>query len=183
MPVQSVLLTSVCSIKRAALLDVANWGKHFMQPCKFWWRACVRCRVIVSTRCCILIVEAICCLFLTHALRQLINKWRWFSLGLADWFRVMFSIVTLAIALYVIRVIISLPLSEFKPVAAFDITNFLGLMGFTQSFSYCGLYSTLCTIILNDTISHSKLRSFRARDWTQQFESAAQSAFYFQCHE
>lgn len=85
----------------------------------------------VSTRGVVfLLFEAICCLFLTHALRQLINKWRWFSLGLARLIpRVMFSIVTLAIALYVIRVIISLPLSEFKPEVAFDITNFLGLTG------------------------------------------------------
>lgn len=85
----------------------------------------------VSTRGIIfLLFEAVCCLLFTHTLRQLINKWRWFNLGLPRLIpRVMLSIVTLAFALYVARVVISFPLGDFKPEVAFDITNFLGLTG------------------------------------------------------
>ncbi len=71
--------------------------------------------------------EALCCLFFTHALRQLINRWRWFNLGMARLIpRVVMGVFTLAIALYLVRIIISWPLGLFNTVA-FNIDNILGL--------------------------------------------------------
>lgn len=74
------------------------------------------------------ILEALCCLLLTHALRQGINRWRWFGLGLAKLIpRVILSVLVLAIALYGCRILFSIPLGQFNPKVAFDSSNFFGL--------------------------------------------------------
>ncbi len=72
--------------------------------------------------------EAACCLFLTHIFRQLINKWRWFSMGMARLIsRVVIGVFSLAIALYILRIIISWPLGLFNSGLAFSIKNIIGL--------------------------------------------------------
>jgi two-component system, LytTR family, sensor kinase len=73
-------------------------------------------------------VEAICCLLLTHALRQYINQWRWFTIGMARLIpRVVLSTFCLAIILYWVRVLISWPLGLFNADLAFNLTNFIVL--------------------------------------------------------
>jgi two-component system, LytTR family, sensor kinase len=73
-------------------------------------------------------LEALSCLLLTHFLRHLINQWRWFNMGMARIIpRVIFSIFTLAISLYVIRIGIALPLGLFNQEVAFSLKNILGL--------------------------------------------------------
>src|SRR3970040_863017 len=52
--------------------------------------------------------EAMSCLVLTHVLRQLINQWRWFSIGLSRLIpRVFFSVLSLAIIIYFLRILVS----------------------------------------------------------------------------
>lgn len=72
--------------------------------------------------------EAVSCLLLTHALRQLINRWRWFNISMVRLIpRVIFSVFSLALALYFVRIVISFPLGLYKKGVAFSITNIIGL--------------------------------------------------------
>jgi hypothetical protein len=72
--------------------------------------------------------EALACLFLTHALRQFINKWRWFNLGMVRLIpRVVLSVFSLAVALYLIRILISFPLGQYRGEIALDPVRFIGL--------------------------------------------------------
>lgn len=72
--------------------------------------------------------EALFCLCVTHALRKSINRWHWFNMSMARLIpRVVLGIFSLAIALYVFRVIISGPLGLFNKNVAFGINNILGL--------------------------------------------------------
>jgi two-component system, LytTR family, sensor kinase len=72
--------------------------------------------------------EALSCLCLTHTFRHFINKWRWFNMGMARIIpRVALSVFTMAIALYIIRVIISFPLQLFNQSVAFNLNTIIGL--------------------------------------------------------
>jgi len=83
---------------------------------------------VSTTQMVFLSCEALCCLFLTHTLRQLINKWRWFSLGMSRLIpRVVLSVFTLAISLYILRVVVSFPLGLYNNEVAFSLNNFIGL--------------------------------------------------------
>ena len=98
---------------------------------------------LTTNRIIFLSFDALCCLFLTHALRQLINKWRWFSLGMARLIpRVLLSIFVMAISLYLLRILFSLPLGSFNKSVALNPVNFLGLtLVFSVIFFiWCGLY-------------------------------------------
>lgn len=72
--------------------------------------------------------EAIACLLLTHALRQFINRWRWFNLGMVTLIpRVVLGVLILAIALYIVRILISFPLGQYNSEIAYDPIRFIGL--------------------------------------------------------
>jgi sensor histidine kinase YesM len=72
--------------------------------------------------------EAMTCLFLTHALREFINKWRWFNIGMSRLIpRVVLGVFTLAITLYWLRILISWPLGLYKKEIAMDVSNMIGL--------------------------------------------------------
>lgn len=72
--------------------------------------------------------EAFMCLLLTHALRQLINRWRWFNFGLARLIpRVVIGSLILAVVIYFLKILVSIPLDEYHRVVAFNINNFIGL--------------------------------------------------------
>ena len=72
--------------------------------------------------------EALSCLMVTHALRQLINRWRWFNIGLARLIpRVVLSVLSLATIIYFLRILVSIPLGLYKQEVAFNASNFFGL--------------------------------------------------------
>jgi two-component system, LytTR family, sensor kinase len=72
--------------------------------------------------------EALCCLLLTHLFRHLINKWRWFNMGMTRIIlRVALSVFSMAISLYILRIFISWPLGLFNQSIAFSLQNILGL--------------------------------------------------------
>ena len=81
-----------------------------------------------TSRIVFLSLEAFSCLLLTHTLRQLINKWRWFNIGLQRLIpRVVLSVFVLAIAIYFFRILVSVPLGLYKREVAFSLSNFVGL--------------------------------------------------------
>ena len=83
---------------------------------------------ISANRIVFLSLEAISLLFLTHALRQLINRWHWFNIGMARLIpRVVLSIFTLALIIYFMRILASIPLGLYKREVAFSASNFVGL--------------------------------------------------------
>lgn len=72
--------------------------------------------------------EAVFCLLLTHGFRELINRWNWLSAGMAVLIpRVMGSVFLLGLAMYFLRLPVSIPLGLFSPQVAFNMENILGL--------------------------------------------------------
>ncbi len=72
--------------------------------------------------------EAFFCLLLTHAFRNVINRWRWLDAGMAVLIpRVILSVFVLGLIMYFLRMPISMPLGLFNSKVAFDIRNILGL--------------------------------------------------------
>jgi sensor histidine kinase YesM len=83
---------------------------------------------INTSRVLFLSCEAIICLLLTHGLRQFINRWRWFTIGMARLIpRVVLSVLTLAITIYFLRILISIPLGQYERMVAFNLSTFIGL--------------------------------------------------------
>lgn len=83
---------------------------------------------VSTNRVIFLCCEALCCLFLTHIFRHFINRWRWFNIGMARIIpRVALSVFMMAIALYILRVVISFPLQLFKQSVAFSLNTIIGL--------------------------------------------------------
>ncbi|MBX7126807.1 MAG: histidine kinase [Cyclobacteriaceae bacterium] len=75
-----------------------------------------------------LIYEALFCLLLTHGFRQMMNRWRWMSMGMARLIpKIVGSVFVLGLLLYFIRLPISIPLGLFNASKAFDLSNILGL--------------------------------------------------------
>lgn len=72
--------------------------------------------------------EAVFCLLLTHIFRNLINRWKWLSAGMAVLIpRVIASVVFLGLVMYFLRMPISVPLGLFNDQIAFDFLNIMGL--------------------------------------------------------
>jgi len=83
---------------------------------------------INANRILFLSIEALSCLLLTHILRQLINQWRWFNIGMSRLIpRVIGSVFTIAVVMYFLRIIASFPLGLYRKELAFSISNFVGL--------------------------------------------------------
>lgn len=73
-----------------------------------------------------LMYEAFLCLFLTHGFRYLITEWRWMSLNLARIIpRVISGVLLLAIALYFLRIPISIALNLFNAPLAFSTAKII----------------------------------------------------------
>jgi two-component system, LytTR family, sensor kinase len=104
-------------------LQLGGWGFYTVFQIVFFGA-----ERISTTQLVFWILEAFCCLLLTHGLRQGINHWRWFSLGLPKLIpRVIFSVLLMAVALYGARILFSLPLGQFNSAIAFSSSNFFGL--------------------------------------------------------
>lgn len=72
--------------------------------------------------------EAIFCLLLTHGFRELINRWNWLGSGMPVLIpRVIGSVFLLGLALYFLRLPVSIPLGLFSREVAFATENILGL--------------------------------------------------------
>jgi len=71
--------------------------------------------------------EALLCLFVTHLYRYYINRWRWLHLGMAPLaVRAIASTLVMGVAMYFLRIPVSIPLGMFNPVTAFDGWRILG---------------------------------------------------------
>lgn len=72
--------------------------------------------------------EAIFFLLLTHGFRELINRWNWLGAGMAVLIpRVVGSVFLLGLAMYFLRLPVSIPLGLFSQEVAFAMENILGL--------------------------------------------------------
>ncbi|MBS1683081.1 MAG: histidine kinase [Bacteroidetes bacterium] len=72
--------------------------------------------------------EAFFCLLITHGFRYFINRWKWFSLGMARLiFRVVACVFLMGLILYFLRIPVSIALHLFNPSVAFDPQRALGL--------------------------------------------------------
>jgi two-component system, LytTR family, sensor kinase len=105
------------------ILQLGGWSFYTIFQISFFGAERISTKQIIFW-----ILEALCCLLLTHALRQSINRWRWFSLGLPKLIpRVALSVFIMAVALYAARVLVSLPLGQFNANIAFNTSNFFVL--------------------------------------------------------
>lgn len=72
--------------------------------------------------------EALLFLLVSHGYRYLINRWRWFSLGMARLLpRVLLSVIVLGVVMYFIRIPVAIPLGLFNKEAIFDVPRIIGL--------------------------------------------------------
>jgi sensor histidine kinase YesM len=80
--------------------------------------------------------EALFCLIASHLYRYYINRWRWFSLGMARLIlRVIISVSVMGLIMYFLRIPVSIPLGLFNSSLAFDTTHIFG-----QSLFYAILF-------------------------------------------
>jgi sensor histidine kinase YesM len=71
--------------------------------------------------------EAFFCLLVSHGYRYFINRWRWFSLGMARLIpRVIFTVFGLGFLMYFLRIPVSIPLGLFNEKLAFNGFHILG---------------------------------------------------------
>jgi len=67
------------------------------------------------------IYEALLCFLLTHIYRLLINRWRWFGLGMSRIVpRVIITVCVMGLAMFFLRIPISIPLGLFNFSSVFD---------------------------------------------------------------
>jgi sensor histidine kinase YesM len=72
--------------------------------------------------------EAFLFLLVSHGYRYFINRWKWFSLGMARLLpRVLLTVIGLGILMYFIRIPVAIPLGLFNMEAAFDMPRVIGL--------------------------------------------------------
>ncbi|MGC4022698.1 MAG: histidine kinase [Cyclobacteriaceae bacterium] len=72
--------------------------------------------------------EASFCLLITHIFRYLINRWKWFNLGMFRLsLRVIVCVFVMGIILYFLRIPVSVSLGLFNPKVAFDPLRIIGL--------------------------------------------------------
>ncbi|MBY0434526.1 MAG: histidine kinase [Cyclobacteriaceae bacterium] len=87
--------------------------------------------------------ESVFYLLITHIFRELINRWRWLSAGMAVLIpRVIGSVIVLGFIMYFLRLPISIPLGLFNSSVAWDVRNILGLTSVYALifFLWCVLY-------------------------------------------
>lgn len=72
--------------------------------------------------------EALLCFIVTHIYRLLINRWRWFGLGmLRIVLRVILSVCAMGLIMYFLRIPVSIPLGLFNTSKVFNALQILGL--------------------------------------------------------
>ncbi|MBI3482166.1 MAG: hypothetical protein HY015_04205, partial [Bacteroidetes bacterium] len=80
--------------------------------------------------------EALLCLLASHFYRYYINRWRWFSLGMARLIlRVIMTVCVMGLVMYFLRIPVSLPLGLFNSNMALDLMRIFG-----QSLFYAILF-------------------------------------------
>lgn len=83
--------------------------------------------VINSQRIIFLVYEAIFCLLLSHIYRELMTRWRWLSAGMSRLIpRVLLSVMVMGLAMYFLRIPVSMLLGLFRSNSALDPLNILG---------------------------------------------------------
>jgi sensor histidine kinase YesM len=76
---------------------------------------------ITTQRTIFLVYEALLCFIVTHIYRLLINRWRWFGLGMSRLiFRVILTVSVLGLIMYFLRIPVSIPLGMFNSNSVFD---------------------------------------------------------------
>ncbi len=91
---------------------------------------------IDSSRAIFFLYEALFCLIASHLYRYYINRWRWFSLGMARLIlRVILSVYVMGLTMYFLRIPVSIPLGLFNASMAFDPMHIFG-----QSLFYAILF-------------------------------------------
>src|SRR5258706_15809592 len=71
--------------------------------------------------------EALLCLLASHLYRYYINRWRWFSLGMARLIlRVIMTVCFMGLIMFFLRIPVSIPLGLFNPRMALDPMGILG---------------------------------------------------------
>src|SRR5258706_169526 len=78
---------------------------------------------INASRAVFFLYEALFCLIASHLYRYYINRWRWFSLGMARLIlRVVVSVYVMGLIMYFLRIPVSIPLGLFNAELAFEQT-------------------------------------------------------------
>jgi sensor histidine kinase YesM len=81
---------------------------------------------IPSSRIIFLFYEAFLCLLVSHGYRYFINRWRWFSLGIARLLPlIMITVFGLGVLMYFLRIPISITLGLYNSGRTFDIVQIL----------------------------------------------------------
>lgn len=79
--------------------------------------------------------EAVLCLLLTHAYRNLMNRWKWLSLPMQRLIpRIILSVFSLGIFIYLLRIPVSMPLGIFTDSAFNAIKIFNGIVFYSFIF-------------------------------------------------
>ena len=100
-------------------------------------------QAVSAQRIIFLTYESVFYLLITHIFRELINRWRWLSAGMAVLIpRVIGSVIVLGFIMYFLRLPISIPLGLFNSSVAWDVRNILGLTSVYALifFLWCVLY-------------------------------------------
>src|SRR5579862_8166698 len=82
---------------------------------------------ISTSRAIFFLYEALFCLIASHIYRYYINRWRWFSLGMARLIlRVIITVAVMGLIMYFLRIPVSIPLGLFNVNLAFDPMHIFG---------------------------------------------------------
>lgn len=83
--------------------------------------------VINNQRIIFLVYEAVFCLLISHMYRELMNRWRWLSIGMARLIpKVLLSVLAMGVIMYFLRIPVSIPLGLYRSATALDPLNILG---------------------------------------------------------